>query len=435
MSSPFVERFVALEREGRDRLAGSNLPWLQGLRARALESFAELGLPTTRDEDWRFTSLAALADLPFRAAEPHPSDATLEGPPELGAEHRITFVNGALSARHSRLEGLPEGVRIAALGDILRDEPERAEPYLGQLVDPKSGAFWALNSALGGEGLFVELAPGVHLERPIHAVFFQSTERELAIHPRNLIIAGAGSELEVIEHYLGRGDAASLTNPVTEIFAERQADITHTRLQEEALGAFHLGGLALRHESGSRIASHSLSSGARLMRLEIQSLLLGEGAHSTLNGLYLARGEQHVDHHTTIDHACPNASSSELYKGILDDRARGIFHGRIHVRPRAQKTNASQSNRILLLSDQATLNTKPQLEIYADDVRCTHGAAIGRLDADALFYLRSRGIELGMARSLLTAAFADAVIRELSIPELRSALTAFVQAWLPKERA
>jgi Fe-S cluster assembly protein SufD len=429
----FLEHFRALE----VKLPGREPTWLEGLRREAIAAFAELGIPTTRQEDWRFTRLTTLAKTAFRSADAAAprkvDDSSIAGPARaIGDAHRLVFLNGRFAPELSELSALPRGARIGSLAQSLAREPERLEPHLARCADHKNRAFSALNTALASDGLFVELDTGVVLEQPIHALFLQQTEGPpLAVHLRNLVVAAPGSRAQLIEHYLGSGRGMFLTNAVTEVVAGRDARLEHIKLQEEAEETYHVAGLMVRQEAGSRFASHSLSSGGRLMRFDIQTLLGGELAHCTLNGLYLARNTQHVDHHTTIDHAMPHTTSSEVYKGIMDGEARGVFHGRIHVRPDAQKINAKQTNRNLLLSDDATINTKPQLEIYADDVRCTHGATVGRLDEDALFYLRTRGIALEDARSLLTFAFASDVTRELPIAQLREHMEKFVLDWLP----
>jgi Fe-S cluster assembly protein SufD len=416
------------------------LPWLQALRQGAIASFAELGMPTTRQEDWRFTRLTPLTETAFETVDPVASLDVFEESPEMparviGDAHRLVFVNGVFSASLSTVGELSRGVRVSSLADVLTNEPERLQPHLAQLADPKTRAFSALNTALACDGVVVELEADVVVKRPIHAVFIQHAEAEpLALHPRNLVIVGPGSRSKLVEHYVGANPGPSLTNAVTEVVVGRDAELEHIKLQEEAEEAYHIAGMFVRQEAGSRFVSHSVSSGARIMRFDIQTSLVGEQAHCTLNGLYLARNRQHADHHTTIDHAVPQTTSQELYAGILGDRAKGVFHGRIRVRPDAQKISANQNNRNLLLSDDATVNTKPQLEIYADDVRCTHGAAIGRLDEDALFYLRSRGIGLEAARALLTFAFASKVIKELPFEHLREYLEVFLLHWLPRKK-
>ena len=413
----------------------SELPGLEERRAEAMDHFSELGLPTTRDEAWRFTPLTELSSVPFEAASAVPSaDRVLEGlPVPSGDAHLAAFANGAFVHGASRLSELPEGVRVEPLSRALASEsrPELLE-RIGALADPKRGAFVALNTALFADGALIEVDEQVSLDRPIWVLgTMDARDAPVAGHPRQLISIGAGSRVVLVEHRRGVGSQPSLQNAVTEIWVGRDAHVDHVLLQDEELEAFHVSALVVRQEAGSRFASHALGLGARLGRLEISVELAGEGAHAQLNGLYLARDSQLLDHHTTIDHAMPHTTSDELYKGILDERASGVFHGRIYVRPGAQKISAMQQNRNLLLSDRATINTKPQLEIFADDVRCSHGATVGQLDPDQLFYLRARGIEESRARALLTFGFASDVLRELPVPELRARLEERILGWVP----
>ncbi len=432
----FLEHFSAREA----KLPGKGLPWLEDLRQEAIASFGELGIPTTRLENWRFTRLTTLAKTAFRAVEgaaPRGAGrASVEQSARvIGDAHRVVFSDGIFSPDLSSLGALPSGVRIDSLAHVLENEPERLEPHLSRCADHKTRAFTALNTALASDGLFLELASGAVLEEPLHVLFVQRGEDPpLAVHPRNLVVAGPGSRARLVEHYVGSGPAVSLTNAITEILAGRDSRLEHVKLQQEAGNAYHIAGLMVRQEAGSHFTSHSLSLGGELMRFDIQSVLSGELAHCALKGLYLARNAQHVDHHTTIDHAMPHTTSDEVYKGILDETAKGVFHGRIHVRPDAQKISAEQTNRNLLLSDGAIIHSKPQLEIYADDVRCTHGAAIGRLDEDALFYLHTRGIDQDDARALLTFAFASNITQTLPIERLRDYMDSLVLDWLPGKR-
>lgn len=402
---------------------------LAGLRADAFALFEDQGLPGPKNEDWRFTPLTSLARVPFAAAT---SGASLPQavPARAGASHRIAFVNGAFSAELSTLSELPDGVEVAPLGPSLRGS---AFPLgrLGELADCKTRALTALNTALFRDGAWIRIGEELALEQPIEILnLVAAGDDSVALHPRNLIEIGAGSRVTLVEHTAALGKGLSLSNPVTEVFVARDANVEHVKLQEEAPKAFHLAALAVRQEAGSRFASHSLALGAELGRVDITCTLAGGGAHAALYGLYLGRGRQLLDHHTTIDHASPHTTSDELYKGILDGRAHGVFHGRIHVRPHAQKIQAMQNNRNLLLSDQCVVNTKPQLEIFADDVRCSHGAAIGQLDPDHVFYLQSRGIEREAAQALLVLAFASELVRKLPGSELPGYLEQVVLDWL-----
>lgn len=416
---------------------GRDPAWLLERRREALARFAETGLPTTRQEDWRFTSLAGLAGTRFEptaagqaAPAPGVDPAWLWEATE--PAHLLVFVDGRFAPDLSRAASIDRGgLRIDALSQVLANEPDRVAAHLGRSADIKARAFVALNTASAWDGLFLELGPGATPEGPIVVSFLRSAEATpRAVQLRNLIIAGPGSRACVIEHYAGPAANAGLTNSVSELLLRADAQIEHIKLQDEGTSGFHIGAILAQQGPRSRLTSHSLALGARLSRTEIEVQLAEEGAEVTLYGLYLGRGEQLVDHHTMIDHAAPETRSTELYKGVLDGKARGVFHGRIHVRPHAQRIDAAQINRNLLLSDDASIHTKPQLEIHADDVRCSHGAAIGRLDADALFYLRTRGIGETDARSLLTFAFASDVTGKLPNPGLAKQMRERVLRWL-----
>jgi Fe-S cluster assembly protein SufD len=289
-----------------------------------------------------------------------------------------------------------------------------------------------LNSALWSDGVLIELEPGAALDRPVHVLFHQSgADAPVASHVRTLIAAGAGSRGTIVEQHSGETSQPDLTNAVTEIRVDRGAQLDHVLVQDLPEQSTAFSAVLSRQEAQSRLGLHAFTLGAALARAEVESRLEGEGAELALYGLYLGRGTQHPDQHTTIDHAAPRTISRELFKGILDERAHGVFHGRIHVRPDAQKISADQTNRALLLSDRATINSKPQLEIYADDVKCSHGASIGQLDDEQLFYLRARGLDLATARALLSVAFASEVLEKLPHEELRASLERALLGWLP----
>ncbi len=409
--------------------------WLDRLRKEAIAEFEALGLPTRTHEDWRFTNLSGLADTELVEAfvAPPLSESWVESTHKaVGAEIRLVFANGLFRPELSQLATLPEGARVASIAEILEQAPELIESSLGQLAETKNHPLVALNTALFRDGAWIDIGAGTTVSDPIHLVFVQTGgDTHIAAHPRVLIHAAANSHATVVEHYIGEAPRSGLTNPVTEIRVERDAHLEHVSLQERRLGSFHLGSIDSYQESGSHLGSHSIAIGEGVARLEIRSCLGGEGAHVDMNGLYLVRDRQHVDHHTTIDHAMPRTTSKELYKGILDERGRGVFHGRIHVRPDAQKIDAQQTNRALLLSDGAQINSKPQLEIHADDVKCSHGASVGQLDEDHLFYLRSRGLSFEDARSILTFAFASEVVEALPLEPLRDYLKYAILRWLP----
>ncbi|HTO09390.1 MAG TPA: Fe-S cluster assembly protein SufD [Myxococcota bacterium] len=365
---------------------------------RAWDAFAERGLPTTRDEDWRFTSLAALEAVAFEGAE------TSEIPSAELAHARERVGDARLTA----------GELVDSLGEVL---------------DLKTAPFALLNAALAAGGESIDVSSSCENALPFHLLRWLGAGARVA-SPRARIVVRAGASATVIEHFVGAPGSKSVSNSATELVLEPGARLRYVQLQELPESAFHVASLASRQAAGSRLELTSLALGARLSRSQIHCLLAGEGAELALDGLYLGRGAQHQDHHTTIDHAMPRTSSRELFKGILDGRAHGVFHGRVHVRPHAQKIDAAQTNRALLLSDGAVVDSKPQLEIYADDVKCSHGASVGQLDPDQLFYLRARGLDAASARALLTWAFASEVLERLPLPALRDSLEATLLAWL-----
>jgi Fe-S cluster assembly protein SufD len=400
--------------------------WLDPLRKEAMERFLALGFPTTRDEDWRYTNVAPLARASFR---PVPVGAPARIPADLsawtlGEEEccQLVFVNGRISERLSSLKALPQGVRFMNLAEALESERELVEPHLARQASFGKHAFTALNTAFFSEGAFIGVPPRTAVKSLVHVLFISTSGPERWVtHPRTLLLAGAGSEITLVESYAGN-DGTGFTNAVTEIVAGAGTVVNHYRLQRESDEQSHVSTVAILQEKDSSVASHSVSLGGGLVRNDVRAILDGEGASCILNGLYVTRGRQHVDNHTTIDHAKPHCTSRELYKGILDDRSTGVFNGRVIVRPDAQKTSAMQTNRNLLLSEEALVNTKPQLEIYADDVKCTHGATIGQLEDDTLFYLRSRGIGEDAARTMLTHAFASELIRAILITPVQCQL-------------
>ena len=335
------------------------------------------------------------------------------------------IVNGRFDTTLSRTKGLPAGVQAGSLAAALKDHPDVVQRYFGQLADFTTRSFTALNTAFVQDGAFVHVPEGVVLEQPIHVIFVSGADAaKMMSHPRTLVVAGAGAQARVIESYIGAAGETYFTNAVSEIFVGENAGVDHYKVQQESLEAFHIGSLHVHTSRSSRFSSHSFTLGGKFVRNDATALLDGEGGDCTLNGLYLADRDRLVDNHTTIDHAKPHNGSHEVYKGILGGTSRAVFNGKIIVRQDAQKTDAKQTNRALLLTDGATINTKPQLEIFADDVKCTHGATVGRLDETALFYLKSRGIAARTARQLLTYAFAADVLESIELAEVREGLEA-----------
>jgi Fe-S cluster assembly protein SufD len=429
--SYYATRFEAL------RAATPAAPsWLAALRDRAARRFLDEGFPTTRDEEFRFTNVAPLAERGFAPASDGDGDAaTLKARfvvPGLDA-HELVFVNGRFSPALSNIRDLPKGVRLASLASVLERDAATLAPWIGRSVKFEMKGFTALNTALATDGAVLVLANDVVLELPVHLLFLTDTRAAAGSHPRTLIVAGRHSQAHIIETYAGAAGQEYFTNAVTEVIGGDGSQIEHCRVQRESLAAFHVSSTHLHLSRDAVFASENVTLGGALVRNDVNAVLDGEGINCTLNGLYLVDGRRLVDNHTTIDHARPHCESHELYKGILDDHGRGVFNGKIFVRQDAQKTDAKQTNQVLLLSDDATIDTKPQLEIFADDVKCTHGATVGQLAADQLFYLRARGIEDAHARAILIHAFASDIVERIEVEPLRHYLEQILVERLPME--
>ncbi len=430
----YLERFNRL-----DETAADTPGWLSQLRREAMLRFAETGFPTIADEDWRYTNVASLAATAYETA-PAPSpdgDCRMDSKTAGGSGGvRCVFLNGRYCAELSHLDEMESRVRVGSLASILRESPEEVEAHLARYVEAERLPFANLNTAFIEDGAVVRVSAGVRIPEPIHLVFLSTGNGGAAFvtHPRNLILVGAGSECSVVEHYAGVGERSYFSNPVTEVAVGENANLDHYRLQEESRAAHHVSTLEIRQESNSVLRTMSADLGGTLTRNDLNVVLGGEGADAALDGIFIASGEQLVDNHTRIEHAAPHCGSRELYKGILGGRSRGVFRGRIVVHPGAQKTDSEQTNNNLLLSDRALVNTKPQLEIYADEVKCTHGATIGQLDREALFYMRSRGIDEELARSILVYGFAEDLIRRVRLAGLRDRLSSLVFDRLPQGR-
>jgi Fe-S cluster assembly protein SufD len=412
--------------------------WLQDLRDHAASRFVELGFPSTRDEEWRFTNVSPIASTEFRLAPPSKLDPAVLGTfLWADAPFRLVIVNGRFAPELSRTSGLPTGLRFGSLAAAVTEQADVVGRYLGQLADPNSRAFAALNTAFAHDGAYVYVPDGLVFEQPLQILFVSTSDGPVASmsHPRTLIVAGDHSQVQVVETYVSTQGQKHFTNAVTEIVAGEYAVLDHYKVEEESVDAFHMASMHIHASRSSNVSTHAFTLGGRIVRNDIIAVLDGEGAECTLNGLYLADGERLVDTHTTIDHAKPHCPSHEVYKGILGGRAKAVFNGKIIVRIDAQKTDAKQTNRALLLSDNATINTKPQLEIFADDVKCTHGAAIGQLDEDAIFYLRARGLTYLEARDMLIHAFAGEILERVKIEPLKRALEDELYAQLAKDLA
>jgi Fe-S cluster assembly protein SufD len=428
LSAP-VARYVA---DYQTSAFPSQPPWLAKIRDGALGSFERLGFPTTRLEQWRFTSVAPITEMPFAPASAGVTAAEGALTASLSGGVAVAVcVNGRFVSALSSLEGLPDGVRVMSLEAALASNPSLVEPYLAKLATPDAQAFTALNTAFLRDGIVILVAPHAVIETPLEVVFASVTDAKPTVsHPRLLVVAGEASQAQILERYVGRG--VTFSNAVTEIWLGAAAVVDHYKIQEAPAEAFHIASMYLHGARGGNFSSHSVTFGGSLVRNDVVAVLDGEGLDCTLNGLYVGRDKQLIDNHTTIDHAMPHCGSHEVYKGILGEQSRAVFNGKIVVRPDAQKTDAKQTNKALLLSDDAQINTKPELEIFANDVKCTHGAAVGQLDDDAIFYLRSRGLGYDEARAILIHAFAGDILNRIKIAPLREHLEAALTARLPQ---
>ena len=420
-----------LEKFARFEVPAGQPNWLLPLRRAGLARFSELGLPTLHDEDWRFTNIAAIAKLPFQpgfeGVDVLAADALKDFAFAKQAGSRLVFVNGHFAPDLSSVSNLPAGVKAGNLAAALAADAAFLEPHLGRYAASADNGFSALNQAFFLDGGFVHVPAGKVVAEPIHLVYVSTAKQSGAtFHPRNLVIAEANSRVTILESYVALGGAGYFTNAVTELFAGEDTHLEFVKFQDEAPDAFHIAAFHGEFGRASQVNVHSFALGAKLSRNNIRTKLAGEGLECILNGLYLTRGEQLADHHMIVEHAQPHCASHEYFNGILDDKSRGVFHGRILVRPLAQKTDAKQTNKNLLLSDYAGANTKPQLEIYADDVKCTHGATIGQLNEESIFYLRSRGIGPETARRMLIHAFAGEIIERIQHEAAREELDKLV---------
>jgi Fe-S cluster assembly protein SufD len=417
--APYLTAFESLRNRGPD--------WLNAIRRAGMSHFTELGFPTTRHEDWIYTSIAPIAKLAFKPALAPTSVAPvaarldtftfagLTGP-------RLVFVNGHFAPELSTVPTRDDGVRITNLAAAISSDAHLVESHLAHYARTDESGFSALNTAFFQDGAFIHVPAGKVVAEPVHLLFITAPGETNTAHPRNLIVAGANAQLKVIESYYSANNTPHLTNALTEISVGPGALVEHCKFQEENLESFHVATVQAQLARDSRFVTHSISTGARLARHNINLVMTGPGVDCLMNGLYLVGGKQLVDHHTVADHAQPHCASHEFYHGILGGHSRGVFNGKIFVRKDAQKTDAKQTSRNLLLTDTAQIDTKPQLEILADDVKCTHGATIGQLNDEAVFYCRSRGISEVNARRLLTHAFASEIINRITIEPVRDHL-------------
>jgi len=410
--------------------------WLRDLRQQAAERFSALGFPSNRLEDWRYTNVAPITSVRFRPANRQPAHRMPAEGLELlswarSAASRLVFVDGYFSPQLSSIHTLPPGVALSNIAAAVMAEEDFVSAQLAKIASCGESGFVALNTAFLQDGAFLRIEPGAVVAEPIHLVFLSTQQSEPTMsHPRSLIVAERGSQATVVESYVNFGSGKHLSNAVTELVVGEGAVIEHATLARQTASMSHFATLAVRQGRANNVALHSFTLTSGLVRNDVTVELDGDGSECVVNGLFLGDGRAHIDNRTTIDHLKPSCSSQELYKGILDGHSAGIFNGRIRVRPAAQKTNARQTNKNLLLSPDAQINTNPQLEILADDVKCYHGSTIGQLDADALFYLRARGIDEDMARTMLTRAFANEMIERLRSVPLRRHFQDLVQSQL-----
>ena len=426
----YVETFGQMVKSGRDREPS----WLQTLRQGGFDCFSATGFPTTRHEDWRFTNISAIVQTNFqlnRNGHRLPTKHQVESYRISGAVCQLTFVDGRFLPQLSSPAALPKGVTVAGLAAQLASKPQQVEPHLGRYLNTQRDAFAALNTAFLEDGGFVHMAKNTVLEEPIHLLFVSTAhEAPTMSHPRNLIVVEEGSQATIIEEYVSLGGAPALCNRATELIAGDNAVVSHYMIEREDVEAFNVSTLRMEQGRSSSIASHSVLIGGALVRNNVHPVLAGEGGECLINGLFIGNGSQHLDNYMLVEHAQPHCGSRQFYNGILDGSAHGVFHGRIVVHKDAQKTDAKQTNRNLLLSAQAQIDTKPQLEIYADDVKCTHGATIGQIEENPLFYLRSRGIDEASARRLLLLAFASECLDRMKEGPARNHVETLIHAHL-----
>jgi Fe-S cluster assembly protein SufD len=420
----YQDAFQALQ---KDR--GTESSWLDSLRQSAMDRFTELGFPSVKEEEWKYTNVAAIARSKFQPATPatktKPSDADLK---QLGSvpearSSQLVFVDGILRNDLSSLSALPPQVVAIDLAQALGDNrySETVRAHLSRQADYVVNGFTALNTAFINHGAFVYIPKGIRVADPIHLMFIAQSEKTVNF-PRVLVVAAENSNAILVENYVSEGEGLYLTNGVVEVVLEEGARLEHYKVQRESVEAFHIATTAVGLGRNSSYDTTTITFGAKLSRHDVVVTMDHEGAECWVDGLYLVTGDQHTDTHSVIDHRQPNCTSHQLYKGILDGKSRAVFNGKVFVRHNAQKTDAMQTNKNLLLSNEARVDTKPQLEILADDVKCAHGAAVGQIDQDELFYLETRGIHPELGRNLLTYGFAEEVIAKIKLDSIGNKL-------------
>jgi Fe-S cluster assembly protein SufD len=425
----------------REQMNGSGPSWLDELRRRSIDQFESVGFPSSKDEEWRFTNIQPIVTTPFALPDPSAARADAASAGALveqfsfasDARVELVFVNGTFSADLSRLTDLPRGVKVGTLADAIGADASRVQRALARYADIQANPFVALNTGFIRDGAYIYLPRGTTLQGPIHLLFVSVPNGEpMVTHPRVLIVAEDNVEAQIVESYVGPGvevnPTAYFSNAVTEIVLGDDCRIDHCKLQQESLVGYHVATQQVRLGRQTNFVSHAVTIGGKLSRNNLNCEMAGEHAYATLNGLVLISGDQHCDNHTLLDHAQPNCPSHELYKHVLDGKSSGVFKGKILVRQDAQKTDSKQTSKSLLLNDDASMNSQPALEIYADDVKCTHGSTTGPVDADMLFYLRTRGVSLEAARHLLTYAFAADITRRIKVAPVRVRIEDYMAA-------
>jgi Fe-S cluster assembly protein SufD len=425
--------------EFRKEAPGNGIPWMESLREEGLRKFTELGFPTPENEDWRFTNVAPIARTTFTIEK----NGHKQVAPELLNRFifpklktiRLVFIDGTYSPGLSDLSDMPEGVKVQSLASALDSEEELVKKYLSKYADFSEEAFTALNTAFMQDGGFVYIPHGTRLKEPVHLLYITGkSDRATITNPRNLIVVEDNCEAEVVEHYVSLDEGVYFSNVVTELVVGENSSVGHYMIECESMKAFNVSTLRVEQGRSSNIRSHSVLLGGALVRNNVHPVIAGEGCDSLINGLFMSTGRQHMDNYMKVEHASPHCDSRQFYNGVLDGRSRGVFHGRIIVHKDAQKTDAKQTNRNLLLSDNAQIDTKPQLEIYADDVKCTHGATIGQMDENAIFYLRSRGIDEDTAREILLGAFTSGTLESIQVEEIRNYCEMLVAEWFARRK-